>query len=81
MKKKVYCPTCERMVHLHRKNIQHKYHELLFFMVILTCGLGFFVYLALRFRMKKTFCPHCERDLSQIAQIEEDTEKIKQEVC
>ncbi|TFF88803.1 MAG: hypothetical protein EU550_00595 [Promethearchaeota archaeon] len=70
MKKFAYCPTCERTVQLHRKNIQHKYHEILFFMIVLTCGLGFFLYLALRFRMPKKFCPHCERDLSDLAQSE-----------
>jgi len=29
-------------------------------MVILTCGLGFFVYLALKYSKKKDRCPNCE---------------------
>jgi len=56
----VYCPVCEREVVLTRKNFDHIYHEILCFMVILTCGLGFFVYLALKYSKKKDRCPNCE---------------------
>ncbi|MEJ2248309.1 MAG: hypothetical protein P8Y97_01465 [Candidatus Lokiarchaeota archaeon] len=76
-----YCPTCERNVIVSRKNIQHKYHELLLFMIILTCGIGFFIYLLLRYRMPKKFCPHCERDLSDFSQVEDNRDLIKNNVC
>lgn len=58
----VYCPTCERVVELQRKDFDHKYHEILFFMVVLTLGLGFFVYLILKYLKKKNTCPHCETE-------------------
>ncbi|MFX1378461.1 MAG: LITAF-like zinc ribbon domain-containing protein [Promethearchaeota archaeon] len=57
---KVYCPTCERVVSLRRKNFNHVYHEVLCFMVILTLGLGFIVYLILKYSKKPNTCPNCE---------------------
>jgi hypothetical protein len=59
-KKIVYCPVCERDVTLHRKNFDHIYHEVLCFMVMLTCGFGFFIYLILKYSKKKDRCPNCE---------------------
>jgi len=57
---KVYCPTCEEIVELRRTNFQHQYHELLCFMVILTLGLGFIIYFALKYSKKPNTCPNCE---------------------
>ncbi|MBD3212531.1 MAG: hypothetical protein GF311_07980 [Candidatus Lokiarchaeota archaeon] len=62
--KKVYCPTCERMVLPRRKNFDHKYHELIFFFVCLTFGLGYIIYLILKYKKKKDTCPYCERKLN-----------------
>jgi len=62
VKRVVYCPTCEREVELARPVFNHKYHEILFFMVVLTLGLGFFVYLILKLLKKKNTCPHCETE-------------------
>ena len=59
-KKTVYCPTCEQEVILRRKNFEHMYHEILCFLVIMTVGLGFFVYLILKYSKKKDRCPNCE---------------------
>jgi len=59
-KNTVYCPVCQRKVVLRRKNFDHVYHEVLCFMVLLTCGLGFFIYLALKYSKKKDRCPSCE---------------------
>jgi len=68
---KVYCPTCERMVELRRKNFEHIYHEILCFSVLLTCGLGFFLYLILKYSKKKDRCPNCETkfDLNNLPKI------------
>ncbi|MFW9882462.1 MAG: LITAF-like zinc ribbon domain-containing protein [Candidatus Thorarchaeota archaeon] len=57
---KVYCPTCEEIVELRRANFQHRYHELLCFMVILTLGLGFIIYFVLKYSKKPNTCPNCE---------------------
>ncbi|MFX0021351.1 MAG: LITAF-like zinc ribbon domain-containing protein [Candidatus Hermodarchaeota archaeon] len=57
---KVYCPTCEEIVELRRKNFDHQYHEILLFLVLLTLGLGFFVYLILKYSKKPNTCPNCE---------------------
>ena len=57
---KVYCPTCEEIVTLRRKNFDHVYHEVLCFMVILTLGLGFIIYLILKYSKKPNTCPNCE---------------------
>ncbi|MFX0058035.1 MAG: LITAF-like zinc ribbon domain-containing protein [Candidatus Hodarchaeota archaeon] len=59
-KKTIYCNVCEREVVLRRKNFDHIYHEVLCFMVMLTCGLGFFIYLILKYSKKKDRCPNCE---------------------
>ncbi|MBY9010818.1 MAG: LITAF-like zinc ribbon domain-containing protein [Candidatus Lokiarchaeota archaeon] len=59
-KKTVYCPTCEKEVILNRKNFEHIYHEVLCFLVIMTIGLGFFIYLILKYSKKKDRCPNCE---------------------
>lgn len=61
VKEKIYCPTCERMVIPRRKNFDHKYHELIFFFICLTMGLGYFIYLAIKYTKKKDTCPYCER--------------------
>ena len=57
---KVYCPTCEEIVVLRRKNFDHAYHEILCFSVILTMGLGFILYYILKYRKKPNTCPNCE---------------------
>jgi len=57
---KVYCPTCEKIVVLRRKNFDHVYHEVLCFMVILTLGLGFLIYYILKYAKKPNTCPNCE---------------------
>ncbi|MFX1417384.1 MAG: LITAF-like zinc ribbon domain-containing protein [Promethearchaeota archaeon] len=57
---KVYCPTCEEIVVLRRKNFDHAYHEILCFMVILTLGLGFIIYIMLKYSKKPNTCPNCE---------------------
>ncbi|NVM18193.1 MAG: LITAF-like zinc ribbon domain-containing protein [Candidatus Lokiarchaeota archaeon] len=59
-KKTVFCPTCEQEVILGRKNFEHIYHEVLCFLVIMTVGLGFFLYLILKYSKKKDRCPNCE---------------------
>lgn len=59
-KRTVFCPVCETTVVLRRKNFQHIYHEILCFLVILTMGLGFFVYLILKYSKKPNTCPNCE---------------------
>ncbi|GAF82133.1 unnamed protein product, partial [marine sediment metagenome] len=68
-KNTVYCPTCEQEVILRRKNFEHMYHEILCFMVTMTIGLGFFVYLILKYSKKKDRCPNCERqfDLKKLS--------------
>jgi hypothetical protein len=67
---KVYCPTCEEIVELRRKNFSHQYHELLCFMVLLTLGLGFFIYYILKYSKKPNTCPNCESvfDLDNLPQ-------------
>jgi len=60
MKKTVYCPTCEQKVILRRKNFDHIYHEILCFSVILTMGLGYILYLILKYSKPKDRCPNCE---------------------
>jgi len=60
MTHKVYCPTCETVVTLRRKNFDHVYHEVLCFMVILTLGLGFIIYFILKYSKKPNTCPNCE---------------------
>ncbi len=60
MKKIVYCPTCEQKVILRRKNFDHIYHEILCFSVILTMGLGYILYLILKYSKPKDRCPNCE---------------------
>ena len=57
---RVYCPTCEQEIVLRRKNFAHQYHELLCFMVILTLGLGFLIYIILKYSKKPNTCPNCE---------------------
>lgn len=57
---KVYCPTCEEVVTLRRKNFDHVYHEVLCFMVILTLGLGFIIYFIMKYSKKPNTCPNCE---------------------
>ncbi|MFW9828822.1 MAG: LITAF-like zinc ribbon domain-containing protein [Candidatus Thorarchaeota archaeon] len=59
---KVYCPTCEKVVELRRKNFDHQYHEILCFMVVLTLGLGFFIYFILKYSKKPNTCPNCESE-------------------
>ncbi|MFX0076205.1 MAG: LITAF-like zinc ribbon domain-containing protein [Candidatus Hermodarchaeota archaeon] len=59
-KKTVYCPTCEQVVILRRKNFEHIYHEVLCFLVIMTVGVGFFIYLIIKYSKKKDRCPNCE---------------------
>ena len=61
-KKTVYCPTCEQEVELRRKNFEPRWHELLCFLVILTAGIGFFLYLALKYSKPENSCPNCERE-------------------
>ena len=60
MKNTVYCPTCEQNVMLRRKNFDHTYHEILCFSVILTMGLGYILYLILKYSKPKDRCPNCE---------------------
>ncbi|MFW9998943.1 MAG: LITAF-like zinc ribbon domain-containing protein [Candidatus Hodarchaeota archaeon] len=57
---RVYCPTCERVVELRRKNFAHQYHEILCFTVILTLGLGLIIYFILKYSKKPNTCPNCE---------------------
>jgi hypothetical protein len=59
---KVYCPTCEQVVELRRKNFDHQYHEILCFMIVLTLGLGFFIYYILKYSKKPNTCPNCESE-------------------
>jgi len=59
-KTSIYCPVCEKEVILRRKNFDHIYHEVLCFLVILTLGIGFFVYLILKYSKKPNTCPNCE---------------------
>jgi hypothetical protein len=59
---KIYCPTCEEIVELRRKNFDHVYHEVLCFLIILTLGLGFIVYFILKYSKKPNTCPNCETD-------------------
>lgn len=75
---KVYCPTCEQIVELRRKNFDHQYHEILCFTVILTLGLGFFIYLILKYSKKPNTCPNCESvfDLKNIPSNPLDSAKI-----
>jgi len=61
-KKTVYCPTCEQEVILGRKNFEHRWHEILCFLVILTAGIGFFLYLILKYSKPENTCPNCERE-------------------
>lgn len=70
-KKVVYCDVCEQEIVLSRKSFNHKYHEILFFMIVLTLGLGYFVYLILKYRKKKDTCPNCESkfDLTTLKRI------------
>jgi hypothetical protein len=63
MTEKVYCDVCDEYVEPTRLNFEHKYHELLFFMVVLTCGVGFIIYLILKYRKKPHYCPNCEKKL------------------
>ncbi|MFW9950666.1 MAG: LITAF-like zinc ribbon domain-containing protein [Candidatus Thorarchaeota archaeon] len=60
--KTVYCPTCEQEITLRRKNFEHRWHELLCFLVVLTAGVGFFIYLILKYSKPKNTCPNCERE-------------------
>jgi len=55
-----YCKTCEREVELKRKNFDHMYHEIICFMVL--TGIGFIIYLILRFLKNKNTCPNCESE-------------------
>ena len=76
-KNTVYCPTCEQKVELRRKNFEHIYHEILCFSVILTAGLGFILYLILKYSKSKDRCPNCEaqfdlNNLSESKILEED---------
>lgn len=48
------------VVTLRRKNFDHVYHEILCFLVILTLGMGFIIYLILRYSKKPNTCPNCE---------------------
>jgi len=59
-KHSIYCPVCEKDVVLRRKNFDHIYHEVLCFLVILTLGLGFIIYLILKYSKKPNTCPNCE---------------------
>ncbi len=63
MKKKVFCHICERYVEPKRKQIDQKYHEIWFFIVILTFGFGYLVYLIRKYIKKKNSCPFCEDKL------------------
>ena len=54
----VFCPTCEKEVLLQRKNFEHKYHEILCFLMI--TGVGFLIYLILKYAKKKDRCPNCD---------------------
>ena len=67
----VYCPTCEQNVILRRKNFEHIYNEILCFSVILTAGLGFILYLILKYSKPKNSCPNCEAqfDLNNLTDI------------
>lgn len=56
----VYCHICDRNVEPTRKQIDQKYHEIWFFFVILTFGIGYIVYLIMKYRKKKNTCPYCE---------------------
>ncbi|MBY9020714.1 MAG: hypothetical protein KGD67_06640 [Candidatus Lokiarchaeota archaeon] len=73
----VFCSTCEQNVILGRKNFAHIYHEILCFSVILTMGLGFILYLILKYSKAKDTCPNCEAqfDLNNLTEkeiLEED---------
>ncbi|MHA1471581.1 MAG: hypothetical protein ACTSQW_00620 [Promethearchaeota archaeon] len=70
MKNTVYCATCEQKVELRRKNFEHIYHEVLCFSVILTAGLGFILYLILKYSKPKDSCPNCETqfDLNNLSE-------------
>lgn len=58
VKNLVYCETCEANVILRRRQFEHKYHEILCILIILTLGLG---YLILKLRKKKNSCPNCQK--------------------
>ena len=53
----VYCETCEANVILRRRQFEHKYHEILCILILLTLGIGYFV---LKLRKKKNACPNCQ---------------------
>jgi len=53
----VYCETCEKNVFLRRKQFEHKYHEILCILILMTFGIG---YLILKYRKKKNTCPNCQ---------------------
>ncbi len=57
VKNLVYCDTCEANVILRRRQFQHKYHELLCILILITFGLG---YIVLKFSKKKNCCPNCQ---------------------
>ncbi len=54
----VYCETCECEVELQRKSFNDIYHEFLCFLVL--TGIGFIIYLILKYKKKKDTCPNCE---------------------
>ncbi len=64
-----YCETCEHKVVLRRKNFDHMYHEVLCFLIF--TGIGFLIYLILKYSKKKNTCPNCESIF--------DLEKLKSE--
>ncbi|MBD3197831.1 MAG: hypothetical protein GF317_22460 [Candidatus Lokiarchaeota archaeon] len=78
MKDKVYCSVCERYVKPSRKKIDHKYHELWAFFFFLTFGIGFIIYLIIKFRKKQNTCPFCESvlDLSKKQRLEKERPHI-----
>lgn len=57
VKQLVYCETCEENVVLRRKQFEHKYHEILCILIIMTLGIG---YVILKYRKKKNSCPNCQ---------------------
>ena len=53
----VYCETCEANVSLRRKQFEHKYHEILCLLTIVTLGLA---YIILSLLKKRNTCPNCQ---------------------
>lgn len=74
----VFCETCGKHVILRRKPFEHKYHELLCILII--TGVGFLMYLILKYSKKKDRCPNCETkfDIGNIKKVTRESPEYKQ---